>query len=124
MTSTRLAFLMLLYFAVFSVASARERHWFWATTKPSKTFLSAIAAEALTGTILTRVRLPGLPPLPWLQTLAIFAYALVSCLSVNDALKVWLIKMGNDDAGDQRSLPKRQKNCPKRRSWVKRHPDG
>jgi hypothetical protein len=33
---------MLLYFAVFSVVSARERHWFWATL-PSKTFLSAIA---------------------------------------------------------------------------------
>lgn len=85
------SFLMLLYFAVFSVVSARERHWFW-TTMPSETFLSAIAADAVIGTILTRVGLPGLPPLPWLQTLAIFAYALVSCLIVNDALKVWMIR--------------------------------
>jgi hypothetical protein len=82
---------MLLYFAVFSVVSARERHWFWATM-PSKTFLSAIAADAITGTILTRVGLPGLMPLPWSQTLTIFAYAMVSCLIVNDAVKVAMIK--------------------------------
>jgi plasma-membrane proton-efflux P-type ATPase len=85
------SFLMLLYFAVFSVVSARERHWFWATL-PSKTFLSAITADALTGTILTFVGLPGLMPLPWRQTLAIFAFAMVSCLVINDALKVAMIK--------------------------------
>ena len=85
------SFLMLLYFAVFSVVSARERRWFWATL-PSKTLLSALAADALTGTILTFVGLPGLLPLPWWQTLAIFTYAMVSCLVVNDAVKVAMIK--------------------------------
>jgi plasma-membrane proton-efflux P-type ATPase len=85
------SFLTLLYFAAFSIVSARERHWFWATL-PSKTFLSAITADALAGTILTFVGLPGLMPLPWKQTLAVFAYALVSCLVVNDALKVAMIK--------------------------------
>jgi H+-transporting ATPase len=85
------SFLMLLYFAVFSVASARERSRFWATL-PSKTFLSALAADALTGTVLTFVGLPGLTPLPWWQTLAIFAYAMVSCLVVNDAVKIAMIK--------------------------------
>jgi magnesium-transporting ATPase (P-type) len=85
------SFLLLLYFAVFSVVSARERHWFWATM-PSKTFLSAIAADAIAGTVLTFVGLPGLKPLPWWQPLAIFAYAMVSCLVVNDALKVAMIK--------------------------------
>jgi plasma-membrane proton-efflux P-type ATPase len=85
------SFLMLLYFAVFSVVSARERRWFWATP-PSKTFLSAIAADAITGTILTRVGLPGLMPLPWWQTLAVFVYAMVSCLVLNDAVKVAMIK--------------------------------
>jgi plasma-membrane proton-efflux P-type ATPase len=85
------SFLMLLYFAVFSVLSARERRWFGAT-RPSKTFLSALVADAITGTILTRVGLPGLMPLPWWQTLAIFAYAMVSCLVLNDAVKVAMIK--------------------------------
>ena len=51
-----------------------------------------IVAEALTGPILTRVGLPGLMPLPWSQTLAIFACALVSCLRVNEAFKIAMIK--------------------------------
>jgi hypothetical protein len=85
------SFLMLLYFAVFSVVSARERHWFWATL-PSKTFLLALATDAFLGTLLTRVGLPGLRPLSWSQTFLIFAYAMVSCLVINDALKVAMIK--------------------------------
>ena len=83
--------LLLLYFAVFSVVSARERRAFWATV-PSKALLAALAADALIGTILTRVGLPGLPPLPWLQMLALFACAMVACLGVNDAVKVAMIK--------------------------------
>jgi len=85
------SFLLLLYFAVFSVVSARERHWFRATM-PSKALMSALTADALTGTVLTRVGLPGLLPLPWSQTFAIFAYALVACLVVNDTVKVMMIK--------------------------------
>jgi plasma-membrane proton-efflux P-type ATPase len=85
------SFLTLLYFAVFSVVSARERRWFW-STMPSKALLAALVADALTGTILTRVGLPGLMPLPWSQTFVIFAYALVSCLVVNDAVKVVMMK--------------------------------
>ena len=85
------SFLMLLYFAVFSIVSVRERRWFW-TTPPSKIFLSSLAAEALAGTILTFVGLPGLKPLPGWQTLGIFVYSMVMCLGVNDALKVALIQ--------------------------------
>jgi H+-transporting ATPase len=85
------SFLLLLYFAVFSVVSARERRAFWSTI-PSKTLAAALMADALTGTALTRAGLPGLLPLPWPQTLAIFGYAIVSCLVVNDAVKVLLIK--------------------------------
>jgi len=85
------SFLTLLNFAAFSIVSARERRWFWATM-PSKTLIAAIVADALTGTVLTFVGLPGLMPLPAWQMLAIFAYALVACLGVNDAIKVALIK--------------------------------
>ena len=85
------SFLMLLYFAVFSVVSARERRAFW-STMPSKALMAALIADPLTGTILTRLGLPGLMPLPWAQTLAIFAYAMVACLVVNDAVKVAMIK--------------------------------
>jgi len=85
------SFLLLLYFAVFSVVSARERHWFWSTL-PSKALMLALAADAITGTLLTFVGIKGLTPLPWWATLAVFAYAMVSCLVLNDALKVAMIK--------------------------------
>jgi H+-transporting ATPase len=85
------SFLILLYFAVFSVVSARERRWFWATM-PSKSLMAALTADALAGTVLALVGLPGLAPLPWEQILVIFAYAMVSCLVVNDAVKVAMIR--------------------------------
>ena len=87
------SFLMLLYFAVFSVISARERRWFWAT-EPSRTFMLAIAVDAVTGTVLTYVGLPGLMPLPWRQTLFIFGGSMISRLVLNDALKVAMIECG------------------------------
>ena len=85
------SFLTLLYFAAFSIVSARERRWFW-TTMPSKTLLAALLADVLAGTVLTFVGLPGLLPLPWWQTLAVFVFAMVACLCVNDAVKVAMIR--------------------------------
>lgn len=85
------SFLTLLYFAAFSIVSARERRWFWSTL-PSKALLAALLADVCVGTVLTFVGLPGLTPLPWWQTLEIFAFAMVACLGVNDALKVAMIR--------------------------------
>ncbi len=85
------SFLILLYLAGFSIVSARERRWFW-STMPSKILMAALAADALTGTVLTLVGIPGLDPLPWWQMLAILGYAAISCLVVNDAIKVAMIK--------------------------------
>jgi H+-transporting ATPase len=85
------SFLTLLYMAVFSIVSARERRSFW-TTMPSKTLMAALMADALIGTILTFAGIPGLMPLPWWQALMIFCYAIIMCLGVNDATKVAMIK--------------------------------
>jgi plasma-membrane proton-efflux P-type ATPase len=85
------SFLTLLYLAVFSIVSARERRWFW-STMPSKILIAALVADALTGTVLTMVGIPGLDPLPWWQALAILGYAMVACLVVNDAIKVAMIR--------------------------------
>jgi H+-transporting ATPase len=85
------SFLTLLYFAAFSIVSARERRWFW-TTAPSVPVVASVVGEILVGTALTRVGLPGLVALPWPQTLVIFAGALVSCLFVNDVVKVWMMR--------------------------------
>lgn len=85
------SFLTLLYFAVFSIVSVRERRGFW-TTLPSWPLMLAIVAVTVMGTLLTRAGLPGLAPLPWWQTVAVLIYAMVACLGVNDAIKVTLIK--------------------------------
>ncbi len=85
------SFLTLVYFAVFSIVSARERHWFWATI-PSKTLLAALATDALIGTALTYLRRPSLKALPGWLALEIFALAMISCLVVNDTMKVAMIK--------------------------------
>ncbi|OIR11802.1 hypothetical protein GALL_66590 [mine drainage metagenome] len=84
------SFLTLLYFAALSIVSARERRWFW-MTMPSKLVVAAVVAETLIGTSLMFVGLPGLAPVPWWEALAIFGYAAVSCLVVNEVVKVVLI---------------------------------
>jgi H+-transporting ATPase len=76
---------------VFSIVSARERRWFWATL-PSKTLIAALVADALLGTALTFAGLPDLKPLPVAQMFAILVFSMVSCLVVNDALKVALMR--------------------------------
>ena len=85
------SFLTMLYFAAFSILSARERGWFWATP-PSKALAASVAGEVVLGTALMFAGLPELRPLPWGQVLAILAYAAAACLGVNDVLKVALIR--------------------------------
>ncbi len=96
------SFLTLLYFAVFSIVSARERRRFWATM-PSKTLVAALTADAIVGTALTCAGLPGLSRLPGWQTLVIFVYAMVCCLVVNDAVKVAMIRWRVPDAASTAS---------------------
>ena len=59
---------------------------------PSKFVIAAVVAETLIGTALVFAGLPGLAPVPWWQALAIFGYAMVSCLVVNEVVKISLIK--------------------------------
>jgi hypothetical protein len=71
---------------------------------PSKAVVAAVMAETLIGTVLTFVGLPGLMPLPWWQPFAILAYAMVSCLVVNDAVKVAMIKWRIPNAGAKKQV--------------------
>lgn len=95
------SFLTLLYLAVFSIISVRERRHF-SSTMPGGTLLGALAAVTLTGTALTFAGLPGLLPLRYWQLMVIFGYAMLACLGVNDALKVILLRLVV--AGGQRRL--------------------
>lgn len=85
------SFLTLLYLAIFSIVSARERRWFW-SSMPSRPLLLALAADALIGTLLAVSGIPSLAPLPPGQVALIFFYAMFSCLVINDSLKVLLVR--------------------------------
>jgi H+-transporting ATPase len=85
------SFLVLLYMAVFSIISARERQRFWSTL-PSRTLLAALTTITITGTILTGVGISGFILLPWWQIVVAFSYTMVVCLGFNDVLKVLMIK--------------------------------
>jgi plasma-membrane proton-efflux P-type ATPase len=85
------SFLALLYFAVFSILSARERRPFYASA-PGRALAAALALDAAIGTALVALGLPGLAPLPWTQVLAVLGYALLACLGVNDLVKVALLR--------------------------------
>jgi magnesium-transporting ATPase (P-type) len=52
------SFQVLLYFAVFSIVSARERRPFWASA-PSRTLAAALTLDLAAGTVLPFVGLPG-----------------------------------------------------------------
>ncbi len=84
------SFLILLYFAAFSIVSVRERRWFW-STRPSKTLMAGVAAELSVGTLVALLGLPEMASLPWWQVVAVLAYAMFSCLVVNDVIKMAMI---------------------------------
>jgi plasma-membrane proton-efflux P-type ATPase len=85
------SFLTLLYLAIFSILSVRERNRFSASM-PGRALLLALAADAVIGTALTFAGLPDLKALPWWQIVSIFGYAAICCLVVNDLLKVVMLR--------------------------------
>ena len=91
------SFLTLLYFAAFSIVSARERRRYWASA-PSRTLIAALVAEVLIGTGLPFVGLRDFAPLPVSQILAVFGYAGLCCLVMNDTLKVVMLRWRAPDA--------------------------
>ena len=80
----------LLFFALFSILSIRERRAFWAS-RPSTTLLLAIFADACVGVIISAYGLAELRPLPPAQTIFVIAYALLFSLGVNDLVKLALL---------------------------------
>jgi hypothetical protein len=84
------SFLTLLFFALFSIVSIRERRAFWAS-RPGWALIAALGADALAGLVVSRTGLGGLRPLPLGQTAVILGWSLVWALLVNDVIKAALI---------------------------------
>ena len=83
------SFLILFYFAMFSILVVRERGHFW-HSRPSNVMLLALGIDLLVGTVIALVGLPGLSALPWFQVLLVLTYAFLFALVGNDLVKVFL----------------------------------
>ena len=80
------SFLTLLFFAIFSIVSIRERRAFW-RSRPGWVLAAALSADALVGVAIGLLGLAELAPLPAGQIAFIAAYALVCSLLLNDGVK-------------------------------------
>jgi plasma-membrane proton-efflux P-type ATPase len=86
------SFQALLYFALFSILSVRERGHFW-KSRPSAVLAAGMAAAGVAGALLPVANLPGLRRIPVQQTLFVVGFALVASLLVNDLVKAALIRI-------------------------------
>ncbi|MGT2455227.1 HAD-IC family P-type ATPase [Cupriavidus basilensis] len=82
-------FQALLFFALFSIISVRERQAFWAS-RPSMLLGSAVVVDAAFGMFIGIFGLAELRPLPIAQSLLVFGYAGALVLGPNDLLKAYL----------------------------------
>jgi len=79
-------FQTLLFFALFSIVSIRERRPFWAS-RPSTILATALLADAAAGILIGLFGLVELKPLSLAPTILIVGFALMSCLGINDLIK-------------------------------------
>jgi hypothetical protein len=84
------AFLTLLFFALFSLLSIRERRNFW-SSRLSGVLAAALAADAGVGVLIGLFGLGELAPLTLAQVAFVLIYALVWSLLVNDFVKIALL---------------------------------
>jgi len=87
------SFQTLLFFALFSILSIRERRAFW-LSRPSTILGLALFADARVGLLIGVFGLGELQPLPLTQTAFIVGYALLFSLRANDFVKLVVIDRG------------------------------
>jgi H+-transporting ATPase len=85
------SFTTLLFFALFSILSIRERRAFW-RSRAGWVLLAALAADALVGTAIGCLGLAELRPLPPGQVALVAGYAAACSLGPNDVVKRALIE--------------------------------
>jgi plasma-membrane proton-efflux P-type ATPase len=84
------AFQTILFFAIFSILSVRERRVFWASP-PSAVLTLALCADAAVGLLIGAYGLAEMKPLPVRETALIIGAACMFSLVVNDFIKVALM---------------------------------
>ncbi len=86
------SFLILFYFAMFSILVIRERDHFW-RSRPSRTLSLAISIDLAVGTCIAIIGIPGLVRLPWQHVLMVLGAAALFALLINDQVKVKLARL-------------------------------
>jgi plasma-membrane proton-efflux P-type ATPase len=100
------SFQVLLFFALFSIVSIRERRMFW-SSRPSWLLIVGLVAEACVGALIGARGFAEMRPLSAYETATIVGYALGCCLLINDSIKSGLIlQISASRAG---SVPQSQK---------------
>ena len=97
-------FQTLLFFALFSIISIRERRAFW-SSRPSTVLSLALIADASVGILIGLHGLAEMKPLPPVQSGFILAYALICSLGVNDLVKRIIITPHQTSDAAQTPLP-------------------
>jgi H+-transporting ATPase len=84
-------FEILFFSAMFLIFNVRERGHFW-NSRPSTTLLLATALSMISAIIVTTTGLPGLKPLPLIETLFTMSCSAAFSLTLNDLVKFVLVK--------------------------------
>ena len=85
------AFQTLLFFALFSIVSIRERRPFW-SSRPSIILAAALTADGAVGFLIGYFGLAELRPIEFRETTLIFGCALICSLGINDIAKLLLVR--------------------------------
>lgn len=99
------SFLILLFMAVFSILSIRERRRFW-SSRPSKWLLLALGFDLVVGTSIGLFGFFSLPPIGWATTLAALGLSAIFSLVVNDFVKYGALR--RSDASTASGRPHQQ----------------
>lgn len=97
-------FQTLLFFALFSLISIRERGPFW-SSRPSGVLGAALIADACAGVVIGLYGLADMRAIPLAQTGLIFGYALVCGLGINDLVKRVMVAPHRPAHPAQQPLP-------------------
>ncbi len=89
------SFAILFYFGMLTVFVVRERGHFW-DSFPSTSLFSITLVDMIVVTFLITIGIPGLKPLPIVDTLAVIGMSVFFCFVVNDFIKYFMLKPKNE----------------------------
>ena len=98
------SFQTLLFFALFSLVSIRERRFFWSSS-PSLVLAAALIGDACAGILIGAFGLAEMRPMPLIASAFVVGYAFVCCLGLNDLIKWAMVRSHRPVHPSQATLP-------------------